>query len=164
MKSIILIYIVFIASCFSQVRGQHAEFPKTQQELEQTIIRLDGEAFSYYNNCDLDNFARYFTDDLEFYHDKSGTTKTAEALMQAMRKNLCNNPDYKARRKALPATYHVYPMGNYGAVLTGDHEFYEIINGVERLTGRAKFVHLWLWEAGRWKMARVLSFDHHPAG
>lgn len=163
MKNNIVIYLIII-SCFLQARGQQAEFPKTQRELEETIIRLDEEAFSYYNSCDLGNFARYFTNDLEFYHDKTGVTNTAEALMQAIQKNLCNNPDYKARRKALPGTYHIYPMGNYGAVLTGDHEFYEIINGVERRTGRAKFVHLWIFEAGRWKMARVLSFDHHPAG
>jgi hypothetical protein len=33
----------------------------------------------------------------------------------------------------------------------------------EFLDGRANFVDLWLLKDSAWKMARVLSFNHHPA-
>ncbi|WP_426207991.1 hypothetical protein [Massilia sp. TWP1-3-3] len=52
----------------------------------------------------------------------------------------------------------------YGAVVSGEHRFYEIPKGgKEVLTGQARFTHMLLLEGGQWKVSRVLSFDHGPA-
>lgn len=140
-----------------------AAYPATQAELEAKIIALDAEAFEAYNTCDLEKSRTFFTDDLEFYHDKGGFSKGIDKLMEAMRTNICNNPNRKVIRKPVKGTFKVYPLEGYGAILTGDHEFYIVENGLEQKTGTARFTHVWLLKGGAWKMARVLSYDHKPA-
>ncbi|MEL1243905.1 nuclear transport factor 2 family protein [Flavobacterium sp. DGU11] len=142
---------------------KEAGYPTSQKELEQTIIALDAAAFDAYNNCDLEKSRTFFTEDVEFYHDKGGFMKGVDKLMESTKKNICGNPKQKIRREAVTDTFKVYPLDGYGAILTGDHLFYITENGKERLTGKAKFTHVWLLKDGKWKMARVLSYDHQGA-
>ena len=139
-----------------------------EQKLTETIIRLDSAFWNAYNNCDTTQFINYLTDDVEFYHDKGGFTIGATSLINALNKNLCSNPDYHLRRQAVAGTVKVYPMkkGNevYGAIISGEHVFYITEKGKpEFLDGDANFTQLWLLRNGTWKMARILSFNHHPA-
>lgn len=140
-----------------------AGYPANQAELEAKIIALDAEAFDAYNTCDLEKSRKFFTEDLEFYHDKGGFSKGVDKLMEAMRNNICNNPNRKVIRKPVDGTFKVYPLEGYGAILTGEHEFYIVENRTEQKTGIAKFTHVWLLKDGIWKMSRVLSYDHKPA-
>lgn len=80
-----------------------------------------------------------------------------------MKNNICNDPKRKVLRKPAAGTFKVYPLDGYGAILTGNHDFYILENGKEKKTGTAKFTHLWLLKDGYWKMARVLSYDHKAA-
>jgi len=139
-----------------------------QEKLTATILHLDSAFWNAYNNCDTTAFANYLTDDVEFYHDKGGITLGAAALIQSLNKNLCSNPDYHLRREAVAGTVKVYPMENgkeiYGAIITGEHVFYITANGKpEYLDGQANFSQLWLLKNDVWKMARILSYNHHPA-
>ena len=144
-------------------------FTQTEQEkLTEIILHLDSAFWNAYNNCDTNAFANYLTDDVEFYHDKGGSTFGATALIRSLNKNLCSNPDYHLRREAVPGTVKVYPMQDgqaiYGAIITGEHVFYVIANGKpEYLDGQANFSQLWLLKNDVWKMARILSYNHHPA-
>jgi hypothetical protein len=53
----------------------------------------------------------------------------------------------------------------YGAIVTGDHQFFITEPGKpEFLAGRAFFTHLMLLKSGKWKMARILSYEHVNAG
>jgi hypothetical protein len=110
---------------------------------------------------------RFFTTDVEFYHDKGGVTLGLEKLMATTKKNLCGPNDFRLRREAVPGTVKVFPLQNgeviYGAIISGEHVFYIKEGGKERLDGLAKFTHLWLLNNGVWKMTRVLSYDHGPA-
>ena len=121
-----------------------------------------------YNHCDTAQFINYLTDDVEFYHDKGGITIGATALIKSLNKNLCSNVNYHLRREAVAGTVKVYPMQNgneiFGAIISGEHVFYITQNGkAEYLDGDANFSQLWLLRNGTWKMARILSFNHHPA-
>ena len=60
----------------------------------------------------------------------------------------------------MPATVQVYKMDNYGAIITGEHLFFQNIDGKERLTGSAKFTHLCEFKDNVWKIHSVLSYDH----
>ena len=133
-----------------------------QDKMYNEVIALDKAVFEAYNNCEIEKFKSYFTNDVEFYHDKGGVTLTNEKLAQSVKINLCSNPAVRLRREPVPGTLKVYPMDNYGAVLTGEHYFYETINGIERLTGIAKFTHLCEFKDNNWKISRVLSYDHRP--
>jgi len=138
-------------------------YPATVAGLEEKILALDAEAFDAYNTCNLEKSRTFFIEDLEFYHDKGGFSKGVDKLMEAMRNNICNNPDRKVLRKPIEGTLNVYPLEGYGAILVGEHAFYAVENGIEHKTGTAKFTHVWLLDDGTWKMARVLSYDHRPA-
>ena len=68
----------------------------------------------------------------------------------------------------MAGTVNVFPLKNgdkiYGAVISGEHLFYVTELGkAEFLDGRANFTHVWLLKNDGYKMARILSYNHHPA-
>ncbi|MGA8580050.1 MAG: nuclear transport factor 2 family protein, partial [Bryobacteraceae bacterium] len=46
----------------------------SQAELDKAIVSLDAALFDAYNRCDLEKFASFIADDVEFYHDQGGVT------------------------------------------------------------------------------------------
>lgn len=105
--------------------------------------------------CDANKFRALFTEDAEFYHDKTGASfgDAARTLKSCPRDN-------GVTRTLVPGSLEVYPMQGYGAIQIGRHVF---ARAGEPGSEEAKFVHLWKREAGGWRLARVLSFDHRPA-
>ena len=137
----------------------HADPPAADAE---AAVRAADQAFwKTYNTCDLATAGDYFTDDVEFYHDKGGLTKSRAALVDSIRKNICGNPDQRVRREAVADSVKFYPMAGNRALLVGDHRFYITEPGKpEYLTGQAKFDDLWEYVDGRWRMSRVFSYSH----
>ena len=125
-------------------------------ELFRTIASLDAAVFDAYNRCDLEKFSSFFTDDLEFYHDQGGLTRSRQSVVEAVRNNICG----KVTRELVPGTLEVYPMKGYGAVEIGVHRFHHPGRESTEPVGEAKFIHLWQNEDGAWKITRVISFDH----
>jgi hypothetical protein len=138
-------------------------YPASQKELEAKILAFDKEVFDTYNTCNTEGMKDLFTEDLEFYHDKGGMTNTRDEMIARTKQNLCSRPGWKIRRETIPGTLKVYPLEGYGAILTGEHRFYVTENSKEQLTGQAKFTHVFLLKDGKWKIARILSYDHGPA-
>lgn len=131
--------------------------------LQQTIQEQDVLFWAAYNGCEVDRMANFFTDDLEFYHDKSGLTNSKAELKQTLKTGLCGEPDSRLRREAVAETVKIYPLNNYGAIITGEHIFYRNKAGQNEYPEEsAKFTHVWKFENNTWKMTRVLSYDHQP--
>ncbi len=130
-------------------------------ELFRKLAALDGELFGAYNSCDLDGFATFFAEDVEFYHDKGGATRGRATLIDSLKKNICG----KTRRDLVPGTLEVHPMDGYGALQIGAHRFCDAqakaCDGTAG--GVARFIHLWENRDGSWKITRVISYDHAPA-
>ena len=83
--------------------------------------------------------------------------------MEGMEKGLCRpGNQWKSRRELIPGSLKVYPMNKYGAILTGEHRFFEtdLTTGKEYERSTAKFTHLFQEVNGVWKIKRVLSYDH----
>ncbi|MFC4720980.1 nuclear transport factor 2 family protein [Geojedonia litorea] len=118
-----------------------------------------------FNTCDLSQFKALITDDLEFYHDKSGILNSKQAFIDVMANGICSatNP-YRARRELIEGSLKVYSLYNngklYGAIQEGSHRFYERFEGKETPGSIAKFTHLWIIDKDQWKLKRVLSYDH----
>ena len=129
-------------------------------ELFHTIEALDAAVFDAYNQCDLKTFGDFFADDVEFYHDQSGLTRSRQSLVEAVRNNICG----KVRRELVPGTLEVYPLNGYGAVEKGVHRFYHSVRDDTEPSGEAQFIHLWQNDNGVWKITRVISYDHHTLG
>ena len=140
----------------------------TDDEVRQAIGSRDTAFWTAYNACDVKAMGTFFTDDVEFYHDKGGPTLGLADLVASFHKFCESQKVIRIRREAVKDTVQIFPMKNgdsiYGAVISGQHYFYLHENGKsERLDGLARFTHLWLLKDGVWKMSRVLSFDHGPA-
>jgi len=149
----------------ASVRAEGAE----GEDPASAIFALDASFWQAYNRCDHAGTRDFLSDDLEFYHDKGGPTLGQDALVASIRDNLCRHPEsFRLRREAVAGTVHVFPLRKgsvvYGAILSGEHLFHLSQDGKpEALDGRARFTHLWLLKDGRFKMTRILSFDHGPA-
>jgi hypothetical protein len=124
--------------------------------LFQTISAQDTKLFNAYNKCDLDTLGAMVSDDLEFYHDKTGLSVGKPVFIEAIRKNICG----KVHRDLVPGTLEVYPLNGYGAVEIGVHRFTH--PGLDNELGEAKFITLWQNKSGVWKVTRVISYDHAP--
>ena len=119
------------------------------------LVRMDKELFdAAFVNCDASKFRSLFTEDAEFYHDRTGL-----AAGEAARTMKSCPRDNGVTRTLVPGSLEVYPMQGYGAIQMGRHFF---AKKGEPGSEVAKFVHLWKQENGAWRLARVLSFDHKP--
>jgi ketosteroid isomerase-like protein len=124
--------------------------------LFQTIRSLDTQLFDAYNHCDLATIGSLVSEDLEFYHDKTGLARGRQALVDAIRKNICD----KVTHQLVPGTLEVYPIADYGAVEIGVHRFHHPGHEDPNSVGEAKFIQLWQNKDGVWRLTRVISFDH----
>ena len=129
---------------------------KSDAELTRAISALDTQLFDAYNNCDIDKLGSLVTDDLEFYHDKTGLAVGKQPFLVAIKNNICG----KVRRELVKGSLEVYPLKGYGAVEIGVHRFYHPGTQDHDVVGEAKFVQLWQYKDGAWKVSRVISYDH----
>ena len=131
---------------------------KNQAELDAVMKDLDTQLFDAYNRCDLDKFASFVDDNIEFYHDNGGVTLGKAAFVDSVRKNICPTDTH---RVPVPGTLEAHYMKGYGFIEIGVHRF-EHPKTHDR-TGQGQFVTLWHYTDGAWKMTRCLSFDHKLA-
>ncbi len=129
---------------------------KSDAELTRAISALDTQLFDAYNNCDLDKLGSMVVDDLEFYHDKTGLMVGKQPFLVAIKNNICG----KVRRELVKGSLEVYPIHDYGAVEIGLHRFHHPGTQDHDVLGEAKFIHLWQYKDGAWKVTRVISYDH----
>jgi len=126
---------------------------KSQEELTQAITALDKHLFAAYNTCNIEKLGTLVTDDLEFYHDKTGLAVGKQPFLDAIKKNICG----KVTRELVQGSLEVYPLHGYGAVEIGLHRFR---HPGDSDVGEAKFVQLWQYKDGAWRISRVISYDH----
>jgi hypothetical protein len=132
---------------------------KSQEELDKAITSLDAALFDSYNRCDLQKFSSFFAENVEFYHDQGGVTLGRENLTDSVKKNICG----RVTRELVPGTLQVHYMKGYGAVEMGVHRFHHPGHEDTEGVGEGRFIHLWQYKDGAWKITRVISYDHHAA-
>jgi hypothetical protein len=149
-----LFQLLFLALAFSSRMsvGQASQHPDA---LFQTIKTLDTQLFDAYNNCDLAVLGSMVSDDLEFYHDQTGLMVGKAPFLEAIKQNICG----KVQRTLIESTLEVYPLKGYGAVELGIHRFRHPSDPGN--VGDAKFVMIWHSDNGKWKLARVISYEHN---
>jgi hypothetical protein len=124
-----------------------------------TIAAQDKQLFDAYNNCDLKTLSEIVSDDLEFYHDRTGLSRGRAAFIDAIKTKICG----KVRRELIPGTLEAHPLNTYGAVEIGDHVFCPAATKSAcnpKAGGAAKFTMLWQQTPAGWKLTRVISYDH----
>jgi uncharacterized protein (TIGR02246 family) len=157
-----LLLFPLIAVCGTQADPQAVqsfESIQSQADLDKAITTLDAALFDAYNRCDLEKFASFFAENVEFYHDQGGVTLGRTALTESVKKNICG----RVSRELVPGTLQVFYMKGYGAVEMGVHRFHHPGHEDTEPVGEGKFIHLWQYKDGAWKITRVISYDHHAA-
>ena len=143
---------LFLAAIVLTVHAQ------SHDPLFQQISSLDTALFDAYNHCDIEKLGSMVSEDLEFYHDKTGLSVGKQVFLDAIKKNICG----KVTRELVPQSLEVYPLNGYGAVEIGIHRFRHPGENNNEPLGEAKFITLWQNKDGVWKVTRVISYDHEP--
>jgi len=134
-------------------------------ELSRLSFRLDSLLFSVaFNTCDTAMARTLIHPDFEFYHDISGTLDSSEVMITDFSRTCKGN--YLKLVDGSLLQYPLYDFDDlYGLVQIGSHGFHQRLQDKPgELEMTAKFTHLWLLKDGYWKLSRVLSYDHQPAG
>jgi hypothetical protein len=137
--------------------------------LTEAVRARDAELFAVlFERCEPERMRALVTADIEFYHDRDGVVRSADAFV-ADYARFCHArqaPDaWRSRRELVAASLNVHPVPGYGAIEDGEHLFYERRgDGPEHLVGRARFTQLWALTPDGWRLARVLSYAHAAAG
>lgn len=132
--------------------------PSTSGPLYDELARMDSILFdAAFVTCDAAKTNALFTDDVEFYHDKTGLERGQQVRDSFKRLTASCPRDRGIRRELVAGSLRVYPIKDYGAVQMGIHRFIE--RGAPTYTV-ARFVTLWQSKDGGWIIPRVLSFDH----
>ena len=158
-------FLAFVAMVFGGVaQAQVAGVPplekiQSQAELDKALTALDAALFDAYNKCDLEKFGALMDENVEFYHDQGGVTLGRAALIESVKSNICG----KVTRELVPGTLQVFYMKGYGAIEMGVHRFHHPGHEDTEGVGEGRFVHLWQYKDGAWRITRVLSYDHHAA-
>jgi hypothetical protein len=132
--------------------------PSTSGPLYDELARMDSLLFDAgFVTCNAEKANSFFTDDVEFYHDRTGL-ESGQQVRDTFKRLTASCPGGRGiRREIVAGSLRVYPMQGYGAIQMGLHRFVE--RGAPTHTV-ARFVHLWQQKDGHWKITRVLSFDH----
>lgn len=153
MKRIVVIFlaVLFSNAVFAQdaVKGQAPEPDLTK--LKVIITELDSLLFKAYNSCDLEKYASFFSEEMEFYHDKAGLSTSKKDMVESVKNNVCD----KVRRELLKGSIEVSPIPGYGAVELGSHRFHNLQE--KSTSGYSKFVVIWQQRDTEWKITRVIS-------
>ena len=158
-------FLAFLAMVFGGVaQAQVVGVPplekiQSQAELDKALTALDAALFDAYNKCDLEKFGALIDENVEFYHDQGGVTLGRAALVESVKNNICG----KVTRELVPGTLQVFYMKGYGAIEMGVHRFHHPGHEDTEGVGEGRFVHLWQYKDGAWRIMRVLSYDHHAA-
>jgi ketosteroid isomerase-like protein len=121
-------------------------------DLYRTIVRLDSTFFHAYNTCDLATQASFYSDTIEFFHDKSGLDTSKQHILANTKKYICG----KVTRELVPGSIEVSPLPGYGAVELGMHLFH---NNQEKdaQPHASRFVIIWQKIRETWKITKVIS-------
>ena len=143
----------------TDVKAQAASVSDERPSLHAQIAARDSALFDAFNRCDTTAMADFFTEDLEFYHDWSGLIGPRATFLRGFAEG-CRKGEV-GRRELVPGSMEVHVMRNVGALQLGTHRFFiRRPEGGETPGSIARFAMLWRESEGRWRISRVLSFDH----
>ena len=142
-KTLSLLLLLVNQWCYSQTENYSSE-----ESLRQEILQMDSLLFDVaFNQCDLEVYKTIIKDGLEFYDDRTGLNTDVEKEYASFQ-DKCSRPFIETE---------VSKLGNYGAVQTGRHTFYNDLVAVQT----AKFITIWEKTENGWIVKRAVSYGHN---
>ncbi len=153
--------LLLLPACFqacTACRPVAKAYKPVSETLYREIAREDSLMFAAFNRHDLAGLMSFFTEDLEFYHDKGGLSGY-EQTKQGFERLFQQNATTGLRRELIPGSLEVYPVKDYGAIAESRHRFCHLEQGKQDC-GTFKNTMVWRRTGQGWKVSRVLSYDH----
>ena len=153
---VILLQLFMACTSVKQTNNMQVySYKPDDQKLHDTIVSLDSILFNAYNNCNvqLDLYASFFSDSLEFFHDKGGLMTSKQDFVEATKRNICG----KVTRELVKGSIEVYPIHGYGAVEMGLHRFHNNTEKEGTPSRAGKFIIIWQHKNNQWLATKVVS-------
>jgi hypothetical protein len=155
MNKLLIPALLLFASCVAKKQAtEQYVYTIDDQSLYDTIVKLDSIFFYYYNTCDVnfDQHAAFYSDSIEFYHDKGGLSTIKADVTGGIKKYVCG----KVRRDLVKGSIEVYPIPGFGAIEMGLHKFFnrQEPNAVQQ---PGRFTIVWQKTNDGWKVRKVIS-------
>lgn len=140
-------YLLLVVALFTCISAQ-----AQPNNLYETVAKLDSVFFDAYNDCDIPKQEEFYSDSIEFYHDKGGLSTSKREIIEGTKKYVCG----KVTRVLVKGSIEVSPIPGYGAIELGSHMF---LNNQEKdsVPHASKFVIIWRNKVGKWSITRVIS-------
>jgi hypothetical protein len=150
--------ILILISCSPAKNSKYRitkNYKPDNQELYDTIVKLDSLFFAAYNNCtsDLEKYGSFYADNIEFYHDQAGLNTSKQDIIDGTKKNICG----KVTRELVKGSIEVYPIKEFGAIEFGLHKFHNNQEPKGSKSSVGRFVIIWEHINNEWKIKRVIS-------
>lgn len=129
-----------------------------QPTLKQEIEAADAALFTAFNARDAAAMDRFFSDRLEFFHDRGGMTAKPQTMKQFA--EILSRPGLRVRREALREGLEIHPIPGVGAMHIGRHRFCASEDGKPEGCSVYGFSQVWEKTATGWQLLRVLSYGH----
>lgn len=137
-------------------RAQEKKVAPITRQLLNEIAYMDSVMFDAFNRQDMGQFQSLFTEDLEWFQDNGGLIPYAKVFENFGRMFKQEN---KLTRVLVEGSLEVHPVKDYGAIEIGAHRFRHYENG-KLEEGTFKFLMIWQKKDGKWRISRVVSYDH----
>ena len=157
MKTKVIFYTLILISLMTgTISAQEKKVAPTSLELYKEIERADSILFQAFNKQDMSAFKAMFTEDLEWFQDNGGLIPY-KTVFENFGNTFRN--ENKLSRELVKGSLEVYPIKDYGAIQIGRHQFKHIENGKLEI-GTFKFLMIWQKKDEKWRISRVISYDH----
>jgi hypothetical protein len=148
----------FLTSCSTTKSTAYRlakNYKPENQDLYNTISKLDSVFFEAYNTCNLNlgKYGSFFSDNIEFYHDQGGLMTSKQDIISATQKNVCG----KVTRELVKGSIEVYPIKDFGAIEIGLHKFHNNQDPIGTPSKVGRFLIVWENKNDEWKIRRVVS-------
>jgi len=154
----LLLLITLLISCNTSKNTTYRltkNYKPDNQQLYDTIVKLDSIFFGAYNTCslNLEKYGAFFSENIEFYHDNGGLMTSKKDIIAATQKNICG----KVTRELVKGSVEVYSIKDFGSVEIGLHKFHnnQEPKGTPLKVGR--FLIVWENHHNEWIIKRVVS-------
>ncbi len=154
----LLTFIILLTSCNTTKHTTYRlakNYKPGNQQLYETIVRLDSIFFDAYNTCNLnlDKYGSFFSENIEFYHDQGGLMTSKQDIISATQKNICG----KVTRELVKGSIEVYPIKDFGAIEIGLHKFHNNQEPIGTASKTGRFLIVWENKNNEWKIKRIVS-------
>ncbi|WP_461629883.1 nuclear transport factor 2 family protein [Labilibaculum euxinus] len=154
----LLTLITLLASCSTTKNTMYRltkNYKPDNQQLYDTIVKLDSIFFEAYNTCNLklDKYGTFFSENIEFYHDQGGVMTSKQDIISATQKNICG----KVTRELVKGSIEVYPIKDFGAIEIGLQKFHNNQEPIGTPSKVGRFLIVWENKNNEWKIKRVVS-------